>query len=133
MIQDKHQEQSPSDESLFEDFSSKKQLGVTENFRATGNTSDTSDTGDDAGEMIQPDLEDRNCSPGDWDADTSETHPATESSNFVNQNGQFEKRSTSTVDDSSSTCSTDSVPSVVMTGSHKGNSLKNGSQTSPHR
>ncbi|KAK9083346.1 hypothetical protein Scep_029817 [Stephania cephalantha] len=85
---------------------------------------------DDAAELSRPDLEDRDVSPVNWDTDTSEVHPATEASNSgVNelpvQNGQAEKKSSSCMDDSSSTCSSDSVPSVVMNGTYKGNSLPN--------
>lgn len=76
--QDKHQEQSPSDESLSEEFSSKKELGVAKK-KNPGNTSDTSDTGDVA-KLIQPDLEDRDCSPVNWGTGTSEIHPTIESS-----------------------------------------------------
>ncbi|KAJ4969447.1 hypothetical protein NE237_016148 [Protea cynaroides] len=87
----------------------------------------------------QPDLEDRDASPVNWDTDTSEIHPATEASssgmsNLPVHNGRIEKKSPSVVDDSSSTCSTDSVPSVVMNGPYKGNSTPNyKSQTSPGR
>jgi len=129
MMQDKHREQSPSDGSLLEEFSSKQEGAAPEN------TSDTSDTGeDDVAETIQPDLEDRDCSPVNWDTDALEIHPTAEASNFVIENGQSGKRTTSVVDDSSSTCSTDSISSVVINGSYKGNSMQNSrSQTPPNR
>ncbi|XP_021644812.2 TNF receptor-associated factor homolog 1a isoform X2 [Hevea brasiliensis] len=90
--------------------------------------SDVSDSADGAAEVLQLDSEDRDASPVNWDTDTSEVHPPTEaSSSGVSglssiPNGTVEKRSTSAMDDSSSTCSTDSVPSVVNNGSYTGNS-----------
>lgn len=100
--------------------------------------SDVSDDGDDVAETPQHDSEDRDGSPGNWDTDTSEIHPYTEASSSAGSlpvhNEGVEKKSPSTMDDSSSTCSTDSVPSVVMNGPYKGNSLpSNKSQTSPSR
>ena len=92
---------------------------------------DVSDSVDGATEVLQPDSEDRDASPANWDTDTSEIHPPTEaSSSGVSvlscvQNGVADKRSPSIMDDSSSTCSTDSVPSVVMNGPYKGNSFSN--------
>ncbi|KAK7393661.1 hypothetical protein VNO78_22222 [Psophocarpus tetragonolobus] len=91
--------------------------------------SDVSDSVDGVGEVLQPDSEDRDASPVNWDTDASEIHPPTEaSSNGIGslssvQNGTAEKRSSSVMDDSSSTCSTDSLPSVVMNDHYKGNSF----------
>jgi len=128
MMQYKHPEQSPSDESLLEEFSSKQEGAAPEN------ASDTSDTGDDVAETIQPDLEDGNCRLVNWDTNALEIHPTNEASNFVIQNGQTGKRTTSAVDDSSSTCSTDSISSLVINGSYKGNPMQNSrSQTPPIR
>ncbi|XP_014513500.1 MATH domain-containing protein At5g43560 isoform X1 [Vigna radiata var. radiata] len=93
--------------------------------------SDVSDSVERVGEVLQPDSEDRDVSPVNWDTDASEVHPPTEaSSNGIGsmssvQNGMAEKRSSSVMDDSSSTCSTDSLPSVVMNDNHKGNSFSN--------
>jgi len=93
--------------------------------------SDVSDSVDGVGEVLQPDSEDRDVSPVNWDTDASEVHPPTEaSSNGIGsissvQNGMPEKRSSSVMDDSSSTCSTDSLPSVVMNDHYKGNSFSN--------
>ncbi|KAL2325898.1 hypothetical protein Fmac_024956 [Flemingia macrophylla] len=102
--------------------------------------SDVSDSVDGAGEVLQPDSEDRDVSPVNWDTDASEVHPPTEaSSNGVGslssvQNGMVEKRSCSVMDDSSSTCSTDSLPSVVMNDHYKGVTLSNYKvQKSPSR
>lgn len=102
--------------------------------------SDVSDSADGVAEVPQPDSEDRDASPVNWDTDTSEIHPPTEpSSSGISglssvQNGVSEKKSPSLMDDSSSTCSTDSVPSVVMNGPYKGNSFSNyKTQKSPSR
>lgn len=100
--------------------------------------SDVSDSMDCVPEILPPDSEDRDVSPVNWDTDTSEVHPPTEaSSSCVNglagmQNGT-EGRSSSVVDDSSSTCSSDSVPSVVITVSQKGNSCYHKNKKSPTR
>lgn len=103
--------------------------------------SDTSDVVDGVGEVIQPDSDERDASPVNWDTDASEVHPPTEaSSSGVSglssvQNGIVEKRSPSMMDDSSSTCSTDSVPSVGVSGPYKGNSFSSNHkhQRSPSR
>ncbi|KAB5537624.1 hypothetical protein DKX38_015157 [Salix brachista] len=93
--------------------------------------SDVSDSVDGVAEVLQHDSEDRDASPVNWDTDTSEVHPPTEvSSSGVSglssvPNGTSDKRSTYAMDDSSSTCSTDSVPSIVMNGPYKGNSYLN--------
>ncbi|WJX17229.1 hypothetical protein P8452_07165 [Trifolium repens] len=93
--------------------------------------SDASDSVIGVDEVPQPDSEERDASPVNWDTDASEVHPSTEaSSNGIGglapvQNGMAEKRSSSVMDDSSSTCSTDSLPSVVMNDPYKGNSFSN--------
>ncbi|KAJ6719454.1 TNF RECEPTOR-ASSOCIATED FACTOR-like protein 1A [Salix purpurea] len=93
--------------------------------------SDVSDSVDGVAEVLQHDSEERDASPVNWDTDTSEVHPPTEvSSSGVSglssvPNGTSDKRSTNAMDDSSSTCSTDSVPSIVMNGPYKGNSYLN--------
>ncbi|KAF6175039.1 hypothetical protein GIB67_039587 [Kingdonia uniflora] len=123
-----------------EDFPLKRVLSVLEKPYIAEDVSDVSFTGEDVVEMLQPDLEYRDVNPLNWDTDTSEVHPPTEVSNsgvseLPVQNGQVEHKSTSVImDDSSSTCSTDSIPSVVMNGPYKGNSLpKCQTQTSPNR
>ncbi|KAF8394310.1 hypothetical protein HHK36_020517 [Tetracentron sinense] len=126
-VHDEHQRESPTDEGTVDDFSKQAQP-VLEKPDALEDVSDVSDTQDV--ETLQPDLEERDASPVNWDTDTSEVHPATEASSsemsvLCLQNGQAEKKSSSVMDDSSSTCSTDSVPSVVMNGPYKGNSLPN--------
>ncbi|KAL5066966.1 hypothetical protein RYX36_017853 [Vicia faba] len=93
--------------------------------------SDVSDSVIGVDEVPQPDSEERDASPVNWDTDASEVHPSTEaSSNGIGgfapvQNGLNEKRSSSLMDDSSSTCSTDSLPSVVMNDPHRGNYFSN--------
>ncbi|MBA0616403.1 hypothetical protein Godav_016456 [Gossypium davidsonii] len=113
---------------------------VPEKSDVLGDVSDVSDSVDGATEVLQPDSEDRDASPVNWDTDTSEIHPPTEaSSSGVNglscvRNGVADRRSTFIMDDSSSTCSTDSVRSVVINGHYKGNSFSNNqNKRSPNR
>ncbi|XP_038877174.1 TNF receptor-associated factor homolog 1a isoform X2 [Benincasa hispida] len=93
--------------------------------------SDVSDSVEGASEVLQPDSEDRDASPVNWDTDTSEVHPSMEASSSgigslsSAQTPLSDKKSLSVMDDSSSTCSTDSVPSVVMNGPYKENSFHN--------
>ncbi|CAJ1976518.1 unnamed protein product [Sphenostylis stenocarpa] len=93
--------------------------------------SDVSESVDGVAETLQPDSEDRDASTVNWDTDASEVHPPTEARKngmggaSTIQNGMSEKRSSSVIDDSSSTCSTDSLPSVVMNDPHKGNTFSN--------
>lgn len=113
---------------------------VPEKADVMGDISDVSDSVDGATEVNQPDSEDRDASPVSWDTDTSEVHPPVEASSSgisglsCIQNGVADKRSLSIMDDSSSTCSTDSIPSMVTNGSYKGNSFSNYQyQKSPSR
>ncbi|GMH18854.1 hypothetical protein Nepgr_020695 [Nepenthes gracilis] len=102
--------------------------------------SDVSDSVDFATDVFQPDSEERETSPVNWDTDTSEVHLAAEASGsgvgssiLTAQNG-IDKRTSSVMDDSSSACSTDSAPSMAVNGSCRGNSLTNKkSQKSPTR
>ena len=128
-VVDNHQEMNTSNEkkdSVVEEV----QL-VVEKPEVLEDVSDMSDSVDGVAEVLHPDSEDRDVSPANRDTDTSEVHPPTEaSSSGVSglssvPNGTTEKRSTYALDDSSSTCSTDSVPSVVMNGCCKGNSYSN--------
>lgn len=98
--------------------------------------SDVSDSVDCVNEaLLRPDSDDRDSSPVNWDTDTSEPHPPMEacSSGVISaQNGG--QKSPSIMDDSSSTCSTDSLPSVVMSGPYRANSHQNQkSRSSPSR
>ncbi|CAK9143559.1 unnamed protein product [Ilex paraguariensis] len=102
--------------------------------------SDVSDSVDCASEILQPDSEDRDASPVNWDTDTSEINPPMEAGGSgisglsAVQNGTGGRKGPSVMDDSSSSCSTDSVPSVAMNGSYKGYLLPNQpSQKSPGR
>ncbi|XP_039071198.1 TNF receptor-associated factor homolog 1a-like isoform X2 [Hibiscus syriacus] len=78
--------------------------------------------------------------PINCDTDTSEIHLPTESSGSgisglsCVQNEVTDKRIPSMTDDSSSTCLTNSIPSVVMNGRYKGNSSSNNhNKKSPSR
>ncbi|WOK99406.1 hypothetical protein Cni_G08118 [Canna indica] len=128
-------QQEASVERISHDFSSEQAESVVEKIDALEDASDVSDTGDDVGELLQPDLDDRDSSPNNWDTDISEIHLATEANGNSVQNGQTEKRSQSVMDDSSSTCSTDSVPSALVSGPCKGSTLQNNNitQSSPNR
>jgi len=107
---------------------------------AMDDISDVSDSVDGVTEMLHPDSEDRDTSPVNWDTDASEVHPPTEACNkgigdvSSRQNGMSDKRCSSAIDDSSSTCSSDSLPSVVMIDPYKGNSFSScKAQKSPSR
>ncbi|KAL0310162.1 UNVERIFIED_CONTAM: TNF receptor-associated factor1a [Sesamum calycinum] len=111
---------------------------VVEKSDPVEDVSDASDSVDCVPETLLPDSEDRDVSPVNWETDTSEVHPPTEASSSevsglsgVVQNG-IEGRSPSAVDDSSSTCSSDSVPSVISVP-HKGISRYHKNQKSPSR
>ncbi|KAF8020997.1 hypothetical protein BT93_G1418 [Corymbia citriodora subsp. variegata] len=137
--QDKHEEENTVDEK--EDFIREDVNPALEKPDVLEDVSDASDLADGVIEVIQPDSDERDASPVHWDTDTSEVHPPTEaSSSGVSglspvQNGIVEKRSPSMMDDSSSTCSTDSVPSVGVSGPYKGNSFSSNHkhQRSPSR
>ncbi|GMI69909.1 Tumor necrosis factor Receptor-Associated Factor 1b [Hibiscus trionum] len=136
VAQEKHQEDQPNDE---KEASVMVGQQVPEKVDVLGDVSDVSDSVDAATEILQPDSEDRDASPANWDTDTSEIHLPTEactsgiSGLSCVQNGVANKRSPCIMDDSSSTCSTDSVPSVVMNGPYKGNSFSNHNKKSPSR
>ncbi|KAJ6903610.1 TNF receptor-associated factor [Populus alba x Populus x berolinensis] len=126
---DNHQETNTSNEK--KEYVVEEVKPMVEKPEVLEDVSDMSDSVDGVTEVLQPDSEDRDASPVNWHTDTSEVHPPTEaSSSGVSglssvPNGTTEKRNTYAMDDSSSTCSTDSVPSVVMNGSYKGNSYSN--------
>ncbi|KAF3456851.1 hypothetical protein FNV43_RR01505 [Rhamnella rubrinervis] len=128
-VEDKPEEENPSNE--VEDSTIEDIEPVLEKSTMLEDVSDVSDSVDGIAEVLQPDFEDRDASPINWDTDTSEVHPPTEAcSTGISglssiQNGISDKKSPSVMDDSSSTCSTDSVPSVVMNGPYKGNSFPN--------
>ncbi|CAN4091831.1 unnamed protein product [Withania somnifera] len=101
--------------------------------------SDVSDSIDCVPEVINPDSDDRDASPVNWDTDSSEVLPSTETSCSglsdlsAVQNGLAGRRSPSVMDDSSSTCSTDSIPSVVPNGPCRWTSSNHNNQKSPSR
>ncbi|KAL5712213.1 hypothetical protein ACHQM5_014404 [Ranunculus cassubicifolius] len=118
------------------DFSVKQVLTMLEKSETLDDVSDVSFNGDDIIEAIPPDVEDR-ASPLNSDTDTSDIlhhidtveeevrpTPIDDSSSsgvcgLPVQNGK-KKAASSVIDDSSSTCSTDSVPSVTLNnGSYK--------------
>ncbi|XP_057783281.1 TNF receptor-associated factor homolog 1a-like isoform X2 [Salvia miltiorrhiza] len=110
---------------------------VLEKPEAIEDASDASDSVDGVPEILLPDSDDRDVSPVNWDTDTSEVHPPIGASGSATrglsavQNGT-EGRTLSAVDDSSSTCSSDSVLSV-RSGPQKGNSCYDKNQKSPSR
>ncbi|CAL5337499.1 unnamed protein product [Camellia sinensis] len=123
-IQDKLQQESPGDER--KDFTTEEAELVLEKADILEDVSDVSDSADCLPEILQPDSEDRDTSPVNWDTDKWEVHPPTEATSSSGVSGL-----SSIVDDSSSTCSTDSVPPVVMNGPYKGNFLNQKNQKSP--
>ncbi|XP_028762350.1 TNF receptor-associated factor homolog 1a isoform X2 [Neltuma alba] len=139
IVHDKHQEDNPADER--KDSNMEELQTVVEKPDALEDVSDVSDSVDGVVEVPQPDSEDREASPVNWDTDASEVHPTGTRSNGIgslsstqNDNEMAEKRSSSLVDDSSSTCSTDSLSSMTVNGHFKGNSYPNNIvQKSPTR
>lgn len=114
-------ESSPSDDRILDDFSSQAEE-MTSNADNAEETSDVSDTRDDSSEVLHIDLEDRESSPVNWETDASETQATVPGGEM--QHEQAGKR-TSFVDDSSSTCSSDSVRSVILNGSYTGGAWTN--------
>ncbi|XP_047333095.1 TNF receptor-associated factor homolog 1a-like [Impatiens glandulifera] len=89
--------------------------------------SDLSDSLDCVTEVLQADSDGRGSSPVCWDTESINSEVTILDSS---QNGKGERRIPSSMDDSSSTCSTDSVPSVVRNGFSQTNQ---GTQKSPVR
>ncbi|CAN4091185.1 unnamed protein product [Withania somnifera] len=98
--------------------------------------SDVSDSVDCIPEVNQPDFEGRVAIPVNWDTDTSEMHPSTETScsglNGLSAAQNGSSRSISVMD-VTSTCSTDSAPSVAMNALYRGASSSHKNQKSPNR
>ncbi|XP_059650909.1 TNF receptor-associated factor homolog 1a-like isoform X2 [Cornus florida] len=137
-VQDKLQQDDLSDET--KDLLIEQAETLLEKPDKLEDVSDASDSVDCVLDILQPDSEDRDASPVSWDTDASEVQPPIEaSSNGISSissvhNGMRERQSPSLIDDSSSTCSTDSVPSVVTNGLYNGNSIRHQkSQKSPSR
>lgn len=108
-----------------------------EKSEAVEDASDASDSVECVPEILLPDSDERDVSPVNWDTDTSEVHRPVEKSGSATsglssvQNGT-EGRTLSAVDDSSSTCSSDSVLSV-RSAPQKGNPSYDKNQKSPSR
>ncbi|KAI0498060.1 hypothetical protein KFK09_021301 [Dendrobium nobile] len=133
MTTKERQPENSADDIVSCELSSNRVQFMSEKMDTLEDASDVSYAGEDATEPIHPDLDDRDGSPVNWDTDASEVHPCIEARSSGNSNGPPEKRSP-IIDDSSSTCSTDSVPSVVSSGPYKGFSGQNSrSHTSPNR
>ncbi|KAG8363589.1 hypothetical protein BUALT_Bualt19G0038100 [Buddleja alternifolia] len=120
IVQDKIEQDNPAET---KDLLAAEAQMVIERPDAVEDVSDISDSVDCLPEIPLPDSE---------DTDTSEVHPPTEAGINGIQNG-IEVRSSSVMDDSSSTCSSDSVPSVVLSLPHKGNSRYQKNFKSPSR
>ncbi|KAE9619199.1 hypothetical protein Lalb_Chr02g0150611 [Lupinus albus] len=124
-VHDKNPEDNAVDEK--KDFNMEEAQTLSEKPDAMEDVSDVFDSADGVSEVLQPDSEDRDASPVNWDTDASEVHPPTEACNngiggvSSIQNGRFENRSSSAIDDSSSTCSTDSLPSIFTSDPYKAN------------
>ncbi|KAL2486087.1 TRAF-like superfamily protein [Abeliophyllum distichum] len=97
--------------------------------------SDVSDSVVCIPEMLPPDSEERDPSSVNSDTDSSEVLPPTEANNSVIIGVQNGTQGTSpyVLDDSSSTCSSDSVPPLSINVPHKGNSPTRKNKKSPSR
>ncbi|CAA6662837.1 unnamed protein product [Spirodela intermedia] len=110
---------------VFEELPENQASNVPEKVKTLAGAADGFAAIDDGDVRHQPDSEEREASPTTWDTDASEVHHAVEPRNTELESAQTEKKSPNSVDDSSSTCSTDSVLSIVMSGPHKGTSPLN--------
>jgi hypothetical protein len=111
-----------SDDRILDNFS-RQEEEISSNADNPEEVSDISDNRDDNSDALHVDIEDRESSPVNWETDASETQ-ATVCGSGEMQNDQAGKR-TSFVDESSSTCSSDSVPSVILNGSNTGGAWTN--------
>ncbi|KAG0481986.1 hypothetical protein HPP92_010070 [Vanilla planifolia] len=119
---EKEQEEHTLGEVSSLDLSGKQEHVMNGRVDSAEDASDVSNIGDDVTESLDPDLQDRDATPLNWDTDTSEVHPSLEATASELSIDQPEKTSHA-MDDTSSTCSTDSVPSVISNGSYKVNSV----------
>uniref|UniRef100_A0A1D1YJH6 MATH domain-containing protein At5g43560 n=2 Tax=Anthurium amnicola TaxID=1678845 RepID=A0A1D1YJH6_9ARAE len=126
----KSHEESSFRERMFE--VKNQSLSVLEKAKMLTDVSDMSDIGGDVAEILQSDLGERDASSISWDTDVSEIHHTVEARDTELQNVQVDKRWLSVIDDSSSTCSSDSVPSVLMNGIHEGNAYSNKKTLNSH-
>ncbi|MQM00726.1 hypothetical protein Taro_033465 [Colocasia esculenta] len=111
-----------SRERALEDIKENSALSAIEETKISADVSDLSDIGDDVAEMRQFDLEEGDTSPVGWDMDASEIHPPVDTEL---QKELTDKKTPYAMDDSSSTCSTDSVPSIMMNGPSTTNASSN--------
>nr|GMC52053.1 MATH domain-containing protein At5g43560-like isoform X1 [Ipomoea batatas]GMD75818.1 MATH domain-containing protein At5g43560-like isoform X1 [Ipomoea batatas] len=133
--QDKPEEEPLNGEG--KDYFTEERESIPEKPDILEEVSDISDSVDCVPEVLNRESEDRDVSPVNWDTDTLENPPVesscSELSGFASaQNGVAGRRSLSAMDDSSSTCSTDSAPSV-MNGHYGGNASDHKNQISPGR
>ncbi|KAJ0229712.1 MATH/TRAF domain-containing protein [Hirschfeldia incana] len=124
------------------DLVAEKAQSLVEKTDTLGDVSDISDSVDGSADILHPDLEDGNSSSVHWDDDALEIHPppsvggtsrekAISISTTANETA--ERKNQSTVEDSSSTCSNDSIRSGFTNGSYKGNALNVQNQNSPNK
>ncbi|KAI7757786.1 hypothetical protein M8C21_029162 [Ambrosia artemisiifolia] len=78
------------------------------------------DVSDVSDSLLRPDSDGRDSSPVYWDTDASEPHqPSTETCSGVLSEQNGVRKCLSVMDDSSSTCSSDSLPSTGINGPHE--------------
>jgi hypothetical protein len=111
-----------SDDRILDNFL-RQEEEISSNADNPEEVSDISDNRDDNSDALHIDIEDRESSPVNWETDASETQTTVRGSGEM-QNDQAGKM-TSFVDDSLSTCSSDSVPSVILNGSNTGGAWTN--------
>ncbi|KAK4482447.1 hypothetical protein RD792_009604 [Penstemon davidsonii] len=119
ITQDKIEHDSPTVEK--EDLLVTESKMELEKSEVVEDVSDASDSVDYVSEIKPLDSEDRDLSPVNWDTDTCEVHPPTEASSSGISALSGSQNGPSAVDDSSSTCSSDSVPSVLTSVPQRGN------------
>ncbi|CAH8300744.1 unnamed protein product [Eruca vesicaria subsp. sativa] len=136
---EKDLEENQHDEERKDSVTEKAQSSV-EKADTIEDVSDISDSVDGSADILHPDLEDGDSSSVHWDADALEIHPpqsegSTRGSgiSISTPNGTAERKNQSTMDDSSSTCSNESIRSGVTNGSYKGNILNFQNQKSPNK
>ena len=111
----------------------KAQSPVEKTDTLLGDVSDISDSVDGSAEILHPDLEDGDSSSAHWD--TAALGSSRENDISISApNGIAERKNQSTMEDSSSTCSNDSIRSGFTNGSsYTGNALIFRNQNSPNK
>ncbi|KAL0884448.1 hypothetical protein Bca101_008429 [Brassica carinata] len=114
------------------DLVTEKAQSLVQKTDTLGDVSDISDSVDGSAEILHPDLEDGDSSSLHWDTEAVEIHPppsgGSSRENAISvstANGIAERKNQSTMEDSSSTCSNDSIRSGFTNGSYKGNRNQN--------